>query len=434
VNSLQGVFRDHTADPNVTAACLKEEIIVRAVLAIPGLETLRRHAGQDQRDAAKVLMRKVVGVPLLTRVIATAAQAGVNSVLVIWPEGLSTAILKSLAESSLIKDVRVDQLVWPHAFDPRRTAHWTAIAGRLGDEFLWLPWNWMTHKRALTEPPPLRVRPVTWERPVLLNTRAVHYDASFRVSSARQTQGVSVISRKTVSDAERFLVAHSGKPADGIFSEFNRRLCRPVVRLLAHTRLTPNVLTLAGLLVAIVAALLFARGSYVYYLAGASLFLVSGLFDEMDGMLARLKFQESAFGTWLEGLVDKITYLAVFTGIVVGLHREYGSWPLKCGIALIIGCILSVLVFARQREFATSQLLEAYSSNAISKIARKIHIWARKGIFVHYLLLFAFVGALPIFLWVAAIGSNLTWIGALHFARRFHGPPIQVTEDIRTAA
>lgn len=417
--SLQGVFRDHTTDPKATAAYLKEEAtIVRAVLAIPGLETLRNHTDRDQRDAANVLMPEVAGVQLLTRVIATAARAGVDSVLVICPAGLNSVIVDSVVEASLIKDVRVDKVVWPHAFDPRRPAHWTAIAAQLEDQFLWLPWNWVTHARAFTELSPSRVRPLAWERPVFLKSCAVSYDASFRVSSGRQTQGVSVTSPTTVRAAERFLVAHSGKPVNGIYLNFNRRLCRPVVRLLAHTRVTPNALTLTGLLVAILAAFLFARGSYVYDLAGALLFFVSGLFDEMDGMLARLKFQESTFGTWLEGFVDKITYLAVFAGIVVGLHREYGSWPVKCGIALIIGSILSVAAIARKR-----------------KLARKIHIWARKGIFVHYLLLFTFVGALPIFLWVAAIGTNLTWIVALHFSRSFHRTPLQAaTEDIRTAA
>jgi phosphatidylglycerophosphate synthase len=418
---------------------LKEETIVRAVLAIPGLETLQSHLNRNRRDAAKVLMQEVAGVQLLTRVIATAAREGVDSVLVIWPEGLSSAILESLAESSPIKNVRVDKLVWPHAFDPRRTAHCTAIVTRVGDQFFWLPWNWVTHKPALAELPPSRAHPVTWERPVLLNSHAVSYDAGFRVSSGRQIQGVSITSRKTISEAERFLVAHSGKPADGIYSEFNRRLCRPVVRLLAHTSVTPNALTITGLLVAILAAFLFAGGSYVYYLAGALLFFVSGLFDEMDGMVARLKFQESTFGTWLEGFVDKITYLAVFAGIVIGLHREYGSWPLKCGIALIIGSVLSVLVMARPRKLATPpdrpQLLEAGWSSEVSKIAREIHIWARKGIFIHYLLLFTFVGALPIFLWVAAIGSNLTWIGALHFTRRLlRRPRLQPTQDIGAAA
>ena len=414
---------------------------MRAVLAIPDLRT-RRNRGA----AAEALMQKVAGVPLLVRVIATAARAGVDSVLIIWPDGVSPKMLESCTEFSLLKNVQVDTLPWPVPFDPRCAAHWTAIAGRLEDQFLWLPWNCVTHKHAIARLSPSRVRPVTWESPALVNSRAVLYEATFRISSDQPTKGVAVTSPATVQAAERFLVTNSGKPTDGIYSNFNRRLCRPVVRLLSHTRVSPNAITLAGLVVAIAGAFLFARGSYLYYVSGAVLFFVSGLFDEMDGMIARLKFRESAFGTWFEGFVDNVTYLAVFAGIIAGLHREYGAWPVKCGIALIIGCVFSVVVIAVQRKLATSpdrpheysgrinQLMEADSANLFSRVARQIHIFVKKGVLVHYLLLFTVVGALPIFLWLAAIGSNLTWIGALYFTRRFFPrPSLQAARDIQAA-
>ena len=83
-----------------------------------------------------------------------------------------------------------------------------------------------------------------------------------------------------------------------------------------------------------------------------------------------------------------------------------------------------------------TQLMEADSSNAISRIARQIHIFVKKGVLVHYVLLFAVMNALPIFLWLAAIGSNLTWIGALYFTRRFFRRPqlSAAVQDIQTAA
>ena len=205
--------------------------------------------------------------------------------------------------------------------------------------------------------------------------------------------------------------------------------------------------TLAGLVVAILGALLFARGSYANYVAGALLFFVSGLFDEMDGMIARIKFRESAFGTWFEGLVDNVTYLAVFMGIIAGLHREYGNWAWKWGIALIVGCVLSVAVIAWQRKLATSrerpqeyagqknQLMEADSSNLVSTIVRQVHIFVKKGVLVHYLLLFTLLGGLHMFLWLAALGSNLTWIIALYFTHRFFlRPPLDAAgKHIQTA-
>jgi phosphatidylglycerophosphate synthase len=407
------------------------------------LETLLNHG-----DAIEVLMHEVAGVPLLIRVVATAARAGVDSVLIIWPEGLNPATLESCTESSLLKNIHVENLVWPNTFDLQSRTHWAAIAGHLEDQFLWLPWNCVTHKRSLAKLSPTSILPSTWEFPVLLEKRAPLHQAGFHISSSSQADGVPVTSRATVRIAERFLVANSGKPLDGIYSSFNRRLCRPLVRLLTHTRVTPNLITLAGLLVAIFGALLFARGSYVNYVGGALLFFVSGLFDEMDGMIARIKFRESAFGTWFEGFVDNVTYLAVFAGITVGLHRQYGSWALKYGIALTIGCLLSVIVISVQRRLSTApdrpheyarkmnQLLEADSSSPVSKIVRQIHIFMKKGVLVHYLLIFTLVGALPLFLWLAAVGSNLIWILALYFTRRFFRrlPFEAASEDIQTAA
>ena len=98
---------------------------------------------------------------------------------------------------------------------------------------------------------------------------------------------------------------------------------------------------------------MYARGSYPAYVAGAILFFISGLIDEMDGMLARLKFQESAFGTWFEGFVDNATYLLLFAGMTAGLYRQHGKVELMWGIALIVGCVLSVIVVALQRKTVT---------------------------------------------------------------------------------
>jgi phosphatidylglycerophosphate synthase len=416
---------------------------VQAVLAIPGLETLRSYG-----DPAEALKQKVAGVPLLVRVLATAVRAAVDSILVIWPEEIDSAILESCVGSPRLKGVPVETLVWKNAFDPQSAAHWAAIDARLEDQFVWLPWNWVTHKRALAELSLSTVRPLTWERPVLLKKSGVLDGADLRVSPGR-VPGVSVTSSAAIRVAERFLVSHSGKPTDGIYSNFNRRLCRPVVRLLTHTPVTPNAVTLGGLLVAILGAFLFARGSYFNYVGGASLFFVSGLFDEIDGMLARLKFRESSFGTWFEGLVDNVTYLAIFAGITVGLQHQYGSWALKFGIALTIGCVLSVLVISLQRKLSTApdrpheyagklnRLMESDSSNLVSKIARQVHIFVKKGVLVHYLLIFTLMGGLPLFLWLAAVGSNLTWIVALYFTRRFFLRPsleVVAANDIQTAA
>jgi phosphatidylglycerophosphate synthase len=154
------------------------------------------------------------------------------------------------------------------------------------------------------------------------------------------------------------------------------------------------------------------------------------LIDEMDGMLARLKFRESAFGTWFEGFVDNATYLLLFSGITAGLHRQYGKNELIWGIALIAGCVLSVLVIAIQTQALTSpdrpheyavrmnRLMETDSS-VISRVARQIHIFIKKGVAVHYVVIFTVLGGLTLFIRIAAISANLTWIVATYLAWRF---------------
>ena len=413
---------------------------MQAVIAIPGLEILRRYGGGEQ-----FLVREVAGVPLLVRVISTAIRAGADSLLLIWPEDVDLKIRDICAESPLVRRLKIQTIIQP--FDPNRATDWSAIASGLHNKFLWLPWNWVTNKYGFAAISLAELPPAKWDKPILLTRQTATRSPRVRVMSRWNAQGVSVTSARLVTKAERYLVVHSGKPTDGIYSKFNRFLCRGAVRLLTHTSVSPNFVTLAGLAVAIFSALLYSRGSYRNYVAGAILFFISGLFDDMDGMLARIKFRESAFGTWFEGFVDNATYLLLFAGITAGLVHQRGPRELVYGISLIAGCILSVLVVALQRKRATAPdrpheyagrmdtLLENDSS-PISRMARHIILFIRKGVAIHYLLLFTVLGGLPLFLRLAAIGANLTWTLCLYFTFRFFGKAkvVSSVEDLATAA
>lgn len=83
-----------------------------------------------------------------------------------------------------------------------------------------------------------------------------------------------------------------------------------------------------------------------------------------------------------------------------------------------------------------NQLLEADSANPVSQIARHINLFVRKGVLIHYLLISALMGGLPLFLGLAAFGSNVTWILALYFTYRFlrHPANKEAGHVTRTAA
>jgi phosphatidylglycerophosphate synthase len=401
---------------------------MQGVIAIP--------AGSE-----KLLRENVAGVPLLARVVQTAMRAGVEELLLFWPADMDQGIWQEFVSGSRLETVRIDLM----PFDPRESSSWAAAASFLKDEFVWLPWNFVTTRHALAAVETSLSLPRNWCVPVRLSKDLLLRNPLPALRKDPRVEGVSVQSRGDIRLAERFLVANSGKATDGVYSKFNRKLSRPFVRALTHTSITPNTVTLAGLLVAIFSAFVYSRGFYSAYVGGAILFFISGLIDEMDGMLARIKFLESTFGTWFEGFVDNATYLLLFAGITAGLYRQRGKAELLWGVALVAGCMLSILVVAIQRKAVTApnrpheysarmnRVMEA-DSTLVSRIARQIHIFIKKGVAVHYVLIFTVLGLLPFFLRLAAISANLTWMIVCYLMWRITRTHSPAVNELRPAA
>lgn len=92
-----------------------------------------------------------------------------------------------------------------------------------------------------------------------------------------------------------------------------RRLVRPLVRLLCALRVSPNALTTLGWALATVAAGLFGAG---YVKTAGALMLLGGLFDALDGEVARESNLASASGAFLDSMLDRLSEAAVFVGII----------------------------------------------------------------------------------------------------------------------
>jgi hypothetical protein len=58
-----------------------------------------------------------------------------------------------------------------------------------------------------------------------------------------------------------------------------------------------------------------------------------------------------------------------------------------------------------------------------SRTVRQVEFLLKKGVFIHYVLLFTVLGLLPVLLRLAAFASNQTWILALYFSFRFFRRP-----------
>ncbi len=93
---------------------------------------------------------------------------------------------------------------------------------------------------------------------------------------------------------------------------------RMIVRGLALSKIHPNVLTFLGLVINIVAAVLLAEGQF----RSAGIVIISaGLFDMVDGRVARATNQVTRFGGFFDSVLDRYSDL----GLLVGLLVYYGN-------------------------------------------------------------------------------------------------------------
>jgi phosphatidylglycerophosphate synthase len=126
------------------------------------------------------------------------------------------------------------------------------------------------------------------------------------------------------------------------------RVINPFVRLLIRAGLTPNMVTTIGLVLNIGVAIIFIEGaekgnrgdlSYVGW-AGA-LILFAGLFDMLDGQVARLGNMSSRFGALYDSVLDRYSELILFLGICYYLvaHHYFLS-----SLVAFIGMIGSLMV------------------------------------------------------------------------------------------
>src|SRR5947199_2813344 len=87
-----------------------------------------------------------------------------------------------------------------------------------------------------------------------------------------------------------------------------------IVRWLALSRIHPNVLTFLGLVINIWAAFLFAQGRFR---AAAAVVIGAGLFDMVDGRVARATDRVTRFGGFFDSVLDRYSDLALLMGLLV---------------------------------------------------------------------------------------------------------------------
>jgi CDP-diacylglycerol--glycerol-3-phosphate 3-phosphatidyltransferase len=123
-----------------------------------------------------------------------------------------------------------------------------------------------------------------------------------------------------------------------------RRAISPLTRLLTHLKVDPNLVTVLGTFLNVGAAVLVGLDLLVW--AGV-VFLVAGLFDMLDGALARYSGRASAFGAYLDSTLDRVSEGVVMAAIAYWFAMQGRSVEVALTVVALLGSLLVSYTRAR---------------------------------------------------------------------------------------
>ncbi|MFJ2715424.1 DUF5941 domain-containing protein [Streptomyces sp. NPDC087437] len=141
-------------------------------------------------------------------------------------------------------------------------------------------------------------------------------------------------------DDEAVRLKSAVKARDGFFTTFLiSPYSRYVARWCARRGLTPNQVTTASLLTALIAASCAATGTRGGFVAAGVLLIASFVLDCADGQLARYSLQYSTLGAWLDATFDRAKEYAYYAGLALGAARGGDDvWALALGAMILQTC------------------------------------------------------------------------------------------------
>jgi len=144
----------------------------------------------------------------------------------------------------------------------------------------------------------------------------------------------------------------------------DRRFFRPagwrIATTLAPTRISPDAVTLASLVLGVIAGHLFWYANPWINAAGVVLFIWSDVLDSADGQLARLRGTSTRMGRILDGLADSARFLSLYAHLGARLYVSGWGWG---GVVLALAALFSHTYQAAAADF----IRQAYLYFAVGK-------------------------------------------------------------------
>lgn len=177
------------------------------------------------------------------------------------------------------------------------------------------------------------------------NHKPVSYDAS-------ASFWFDVDTKEDLNKVETLLLESLTKPGDGYISRnLNRKISTKISKHLVKTGITPNQLTLISFMIALISATSFSFGGYIYVAVGGVSAQLASILDGCDGEIARLKFLQTSYGSWLDACLDRYADFLIIFGMTYGywiIHKEVQVWLI--GFICLAGTFMIAYTPTRYKE------------------------------------------------------------------------------------
>jgi len=212
------------------------------------------------------------------------------------------------------------------------------------------------------------------------------------------------------------------------------KIINPIVRLLIKLGVTPNFVTGTGLFFNIIATGIFIygahgeRGNFSYVGWAGTVILFAGLFDMLDGQVARIGKKTSRYGALFDSVLDRYSELIVLFGICYYLTFQGYFFSSMFGFIALIGSMMVSYIRARAEGLGIEckvgfmqrpERVILISAGAI--LCGVFYYFAGDyKVFVSWLKVPVFepVVIFVIPLVIVAVFSNITAIGRLNYCRK----------------
>ncbi len=196
---------------------------------------------------------------------------------------------------------------------------------------------------------------------------------------------------------------------------WDSRVFRPFLALLARVGVTPNELTLASLAVTAAAGLLFGLHQTGWAIAAL---IIGGIFDVLDGELARYREMQTGFGAFLDSMCDHLGDLALYLGFL----WRFISSNQHTGIVLVMLAMFGSVFGSHVRSRAGMVGIDLKKVGFFTRLER-----------ILVMVIGALANQLLIAFWVLAVMNNFSALQRILFTARASRHEVKTAGQSKTS-